>query len=170
MMEGQITDKQREFLSSLLFGRVVPNGMPVPEDLGELTKFEASEMITVLKDQPMKPITIGVPDGRYALPQGSRDGNVVYHFYLVKTTRDERKQQYILRLHGAPGDFRRAKMTRPDQVKVATILREDPAVYSMLFGKQVGSCGVCGSPLTDPQSIALGIGPICLQKQGWWGE
>ena len=26
-----------------------------------------------------------------------------------------------------------------------------------------GSCGRCGRPLTDPESIARGIGPVCLE-------
>jgi hypothetical protein len=30
-----------------------------------------------------------------------------------------------------------------------------------------GSCCVCGRPLTDPESIELGIGPICREKTGW---
>lgn len=27
-----------------------------------------------------------------------------------------------------------------------------------------GRCGVCGRPLTDPESIASGIGPICQER------
>ena len=29
-----------------------------------------------------------------------------------------------------------------------------------------GSCGACGRPLTDPESIAIGLGPICRGKVG----
>ena len=28
----------------------------------------------------------------------------------------------------------------------------------------LGMCGVCGRPLTDPESIKIGIGPICLSR------
>ena len=28
----------------------------------------------------------------------------------------------------------------------------------------IGKCGVCGRPLTTPESIECGIGPICLEK------
>jgi hypothetical protein len=191
MEEPTITLKQLDFLKSLLFGREMPEDMavtPVVElllkDLSSMSKAkadqviaditarmsrrEASDIITVMKTQPFKKIELGVPDGRYAIPiRKNAHGQIVYHFYQVKTTRDQRKVQYILRLFGAPGDFRRDTMTKQDQVNVAKTLSEDPMMYSVMFGKQVGSCGVCGSPLTDPQSIALGIGPICLQKSGW---
>ena len=34
------------------------------------------------------------------------------------------------------------------------------------YGRITSSCGCCGLPLTNAQSIALGIGPICLDKYG----
>lgn len=32
------------------------------------------------------------------------------------------------------------------------------------YGHRVGRCGVCNRTLTDPDSIALGIGPICRAR------
>lgn len=32
------------------------------------------------------------------------------------------------------------------------------------YAKQTGKCGVCNTKLTDPKSIAAGIGPICAKK------
>ena len=29
-----------------------------------------------------------------------------------------------------------------------------------------GSCSVCGRPLTTPESVGLGIGPVCLERVG----
>lgn len=34
------------------------------------------------------------------------------------------------------------------------------------YGKETGSCGCCGRTLTDPISVRLGIGPICLDRYG----
>ena len=34
------------------------------------------------------------------------------------------------------------------------------------YGRITSSCGCCGLPLTNSVSIALGIGPICLEKYG----
>jgi hypothetical protein len=35
---------------------------------------------------------------------------------------------------------------------------------AQLYGHESGNCAVCHRPLTDPKSIALGIGPICLKR------
>lgn len=43
----------------------------------------------------------------------------------------------------------------------------DPMGEATLFGKQTGVCGCCGRELTDPNSIAAGIGPICESKWGF---
>lgn len=34
------------------------------------------------------------------------------------------------------------------------------------YGKASGSCGLCGKKLTTPESLELGIGPICAGKMG----
>jgi hypothetical protein len=43
----------------------------------------------------------------------------------------------------------------------------DPVGALKAHGLATGSCGCCGRELTDPQSIALGIGPICAGKLGF---
>ena len=50
-----------------------------------------------------------------------------------------------------------------------TCLRQadaSPQEYALLYGRETGECAVCGAALTDPKSIALGIGPKCGQKIG----
>ena len=34
------------------------------------------------------------------------------------------------------------------------------------FGQELGICGNCGRDLTDEESRALGIGPVCRQNLG----
>jgi len=43
----------------------------------------------------------------------------------------------------------------------------DPLAQAVAYGRQTGSCSCCGRELTDPVSIAAGIGPICANKFGW---
>ena len=43
----------------------------------------------------------------------------------------------------------------------------DPLTAAIRYGKVSGECSCCGRELTDPQSIAQGIGPICATKFGW---
>lgn len=43
----------------------------------------------------------------------------------------------------------------------------DEQAASTLYGREIGRCGICGRTLTDEDSRARGIGPICAEKMGW---
>jgi hypothetical protein len=43
----------------------------------------------------------------------------------------------------------------------------DPATAAVAFGKAWGVCSVCDRTLTNDESIARGIGPICAERFGW---
>jgi hypothetical protein len=50
---------------------------------------------------------------------------------------------------------------------IKSALREieaDPVAAAAKYGKLSGRCSCCGRDLTDPESIALGIGPICYTR------
>jgi hypothetical protein len=42
----------------------------------------------------------------------------------------------------------------------------DPLTAAIRYGKETGACSCCGRDLTNPESIAAGIGPICREKFG----
>ena len=48
-----------------------------------------------------------------------------------------------------------------------TRVGQDPLAEAVAHGKATGECSCCGRELTDPASIAAGIGPICAKKFGW---
>lgn len=43
----------------------------------------------------------------------------------------------------------------------------DPGKAAVRYGRQVGACSCCGRELTDANSIAMGIGPVCAAKFGF---
>jgi len=43
----------------------------------------------------------------------------------------------------------------------------DPASAAIAYGKEFGKCAVCARELTDAESIARGIGPVCASRYGW---
>jgi hypothetical protein len=45
-------------------------------------------------------------------------------------------------------------------------LASNPLAAAVAYGRKTGSCSCCGRELTDPQSIAAGIGPICASHYG----
>jgi hypothetical protein len=42
----------------------------------------------------------------------------------------------------------------------------DPRGEAVRYGKRTGTCSCCGAELSNPKSIAAGIGPICATKWG----
>lgn len=73
-----------------------------------------------------------------------RDGE-----YLGKIMGEQFKPAY-----GAPDD-------------VAALLQEiakDPLEAAVAYGRKTGTCACCGRELTNAESIALGIGPICRER------
>jgi hypothetical protein len=49
---------------------------------------------------------------------------------------------------------------------VATVA--DPQAAAVAYGRDTGRCSCCGRLLTDPESVRVGIGPICAGR--YFGE
>lgn len=49
---------------------------------------------------------------------------------------------------------------------ILCLASEHAQLFAVAYGKRTGRCGICGRELTDPASIAAGIGPICAQRFG----
>jgi len=56
--------------------------------------------------------------------------------------------------------------TAADSETVARVAA-DPAAAATAHGHQYGQCSCCGRELTNPESVARGIGPICADRWGW---
>jgi hypothetical protein len=48
--------------------------------------------------------------------------------------------------------------------RVLVEIEKDPFEAAKQYGRDSGRCAACGRDLTDPESIANGIGPICASK------
>lgn len=53
--------------------------------------------------------------------------------------------------------------TRDELVKIAS----DPHGAAVAHGKLTGNCACCNRPLSDPESVARGVGPVCATRFGW---
>lgn len=98
-----------------------------------------------------------VPAGRFAI---ELDGAL--KFYRVKEAKNGRK--YVSAVSGGPGAFRYFNVSADTARRVRELIAVDAEAALVRFGHEVGACGVCGSPLTDPESRARGIGPVCATK------
>lgn len=52
----------------------------------------------------------------------------------------------------------------PEGKALLAEIEANPKGCSISFGKATGKCGVCHTKLTNPVSIAAGIGPICAKS------
>ncbi len=103
-----------------------------------------------------------VPAGRYAI----KDAGGAFRFYRVDRPTEGRWKGYVF--VKAQGGDETYPILNPDRRKeILAEIAIDPKTASVAYGRELGVCGVCGRTLTDPDSIAAGIGPICAEKKGW---
>lgn len=112
--------------------------------LGGMTKQAASALIAQYSGVPTK-VAAKVPAGTYLY-----DGKI-YHVKISKTS----GANYLLDKWGS---YLGAKGWAGE---ILGALTQD---HMAAYGKTYGKCGICHKTLTDPASIAAGIGPVCAKK------
>lgn len=81
--------------------------------------------------------------------------------YVVEHSSD----QYLGKIVG--GKFVKAFSCQPVMAERVLEVAANPKEAAIAYGKQYGSCACCGRELSNPESVALGIGPICAGRFGW---
>ncbi len=174
------SDKQVRYALGLQEERNLPEDYKVKSDADfhAMERDEVSAVINLLKTFTRKDGAATerkqwtMPEGRYALRiarGGPQENDHVWCFYQVDKPTEGRWTGYtfIKRLIGSPGTYRKENMAPAERNKVLDLIENDPNKAMTDYGLQSGVCGKCGSPLTNPESLARGIGPICLGKMGW---
>lgn len=62
------------------------------------------------------------------------------------------------------GEFTPSRDASGEVVAAVKSAAADPLAAALAHGRETGECSCCGRMLTDPASIAKGIGPICEAK------
>lgn len=137
-----------------------------------LTRDEASrviERLITLRDEARaaaprttSPSVPDVPAGRYAVD--NEDGALA--FYRVDRPTEGRWAGYTF-LSVQASDEQHPIKNRAAKAAVLAKIAADPREASMRYGREIGACGICGRTLTDEDSRAAGIGPVCASKTGW---
>lgn len=96
---------------------------------------------------------------RYAI----READGVVRFYRVK--QGNKPGFWFIDIQASDSTYPIKNYARKESILRA--IAQDPEAALRLYGTELGSCGHCGRILTDPNSIAEGIGPVCLGKLGW---
>lgn len=102
-----------------------------------------------------------VPSGRYAIGEGDS-----LRFYHINKHTEGRWAGYVFVEYQA-GSETWPLRNRLERERILVEIGKDPRAASIRYGHEIGACGVCGRTLTNPESIAAGIGPVCAGKAGW---
>lgn len=179
------SDKSAAYLRSILTERVLPAKDGVDGstratralamlDAGQLSQKQVSRSIEAFKDCPRKPREQAagspeqaraalpeVPAGRYAVEE---DG--VLKFFRVDRPEQGRWAGYTFLKIQASDDLYPVK-DYARKTAILAAIAEDPRAASIRYGHELGACGICGRTLTDEDSRAAGIGPVCARGAGW---
>jgi hypothetical protein len=74
-------------------------------------------------------------------------------------------EQYLGKVLG--GKFLKTRECAPEREAAVVEVCKDPKTAATAYGKQFGVCAVCGRDLSDEESVARGIGPVCAEKYGF---
>jgi|SRR5699024_7531825 len=166
------TVKQIAYIKAL---RQRINGAPEPhgndqaltEALHGMTRQQASAYIDNLRaqerdrlrDESSRFDADTVPAGRYAL---TNDGETA--FYQVDRPTQGRWDgwTFLNLIHAGGSRIRPIKGAQ--RGRVLALVAQDPTAASRAYGQHTGTCGVCSRTLSNPESVAAGIGPVCASR------
>lgn len=169
------TPPQKNYIKGLIESRDVPEAWLLRiKELegadGGITKGKAGEIISALKQRPVKlgqddrsknkPTLKDVPVGRYAVQTGDDDNDI--SFYRVKHVHGgpEKRGGYTLLLQIAgPNEIPMRHLQV--QAVVKSIIRAGIGNSAALYGHKVKKCSKCHTRITNRVSRLLGIGPVC---------
>jgi hypothetical protein len=103
--------------------------------------------------------------GRYAILGGAMSEDVV-KFYKVDAPTEGRWAGYVFVKVQASDELHAIK-NRDEKTRIIHEIAKDPEGAMLRYGRELGHCGHCGRTLTNEESRARGIGPICAGKMGW---
>lgn len=157
-MNAPATDAQRAYINSLLETR--ESGGRRLADLEPLTRSTASAAIDWLKEQPRKsPAAVTAapaPTGYFAVEYAG-----ALRFYRLAEGRGK-WAGYVFVNRYISDDETRVSRTESDAVRA--IVAADPETAGRRFAAEFTRCWVCGRMLTDEESRAAGIGPVCAGR------
>lgn len=101
------------------------------------------------------------PPGRYAIladPDGDQEDIL---FFKVDVPTEGRWNGYVFVSRQASDDLYPVKARVFREQYINSIIRQGWKDCLLRYGQKIGKCGHCGRTLTNEESRAYGIGPVC---------
>lgn len=147
-----MTPAQEKFISTLLAERDLTDTKYAGfTEAPRMTRVQAHESIDALLDLPTLKVAERCGEGVYFL-----NGRV----FKVKVAVHGSGRLYAQELDPETGRWSRAS----GMVNALTEENRMTPEQAAEFGRLYGVCALCGRTLTDEESIARGIGPVCAGK------
>lgn len=174
------TESQVSYLRSLMMEKAARLGLDAAEASAKLDAWLPTLDIThasahigstldALKSLPKPQVpaapAVDVPAGRYAVATEDGATNALAFYRVDRPTEGRWAGYTFVKLIVSDGEQRLSRAA--SQAVLAKIAEAGPAEASAAYGHEIGSCGVCGRTLTNDESRARGIGPLCIEKMGW---
>lgn len=110
--------------------------------------------------ETIKQIGAQVPEGRYALVIAGSTS-----FYQVDKPNTGRWAGFVfVKVQASDETY---PLKGQGAVDVLSRIAQDPQEAMLRYGREIGRCGHCGRTLTNEESRAAGIGPICRERIGF---
>jgi Family of unknown function (DUF6011) len=103
-----------------------------------------------------------IVEGYYAVD--SLTGNNDLDFFKVVRPTEGRWEGYIFVKRVIGGNPEAPVRGATREAALVAILVKGSEKSRMLYGQEIGNCGDCGRSLTDDESRARGIGPVCWAR------
>jgi hypothetical protein len=101
-----------------------------------------------------------LPLSRYALPRKDGTG---WDFFEI-TEAKQSKTRFVNQLLGSPSSWNHKFMPNTLALSAARAIARAPKESAVAYATQHGRCAVCNAHLSDPESITIGLGPICRKR------
>lgn len=150
--------------------RIVNPNAAWPDTDVSAIKIPAAVQLTI----PIPDIPTPVPPSKYAL---MATGGLSPHtyFYVVKAGTRNPNIRFVDRLVGSIGNWRKVRMPVHLQKSILHSIAADsyvdggrvlhgPEAAAVRYSREFTACACCDSPLSDPVSVAQGIGPVCIKR------
>ena len=103
-----------------------------------------------------------LPASKYALD--TPEGMKFYEIQIGKPGTKWDGYRFVSHLVGAPGDWMKYPVKGQARTELLAEISVDAREAAVRFSLNFTVCAVCGSPLSDPESMARGLGPVCAER------